>query len=255
MSQLKEQNGRYYQEAQVVMLATMNKSNLYCNKKSNILSLRKYQDKPLNDSIINQHLYITSNEEIKEGDWFIIDNKIHQCIGHYNHYICIKKDGSSILPINCKKIIATTNETLYLTFNNGKTDLKFVLPKPSDSFIFKYIEEYNKGNIISDVLVEYKLNQYKFMSTLCTTKEKEYALKVDSNNTITIKKIKTTYTQEEIDILIEKATSLLAKSYTKEQVKTLLQQLSKHLYNSGCTSYPEKIYNEITEQFINSKIK
>ena len=66
MNTLKEQDGRYYQECEVVMLATMNKSNLYCNKKSNILSLRKYQDKPLNDSIINQHLYITSDEEIKE---------------------------------------------------------------------------------------------------------------------------------------------------------------------------------------------
>ena len=55
-----------------------------------------------------------------------------------------------------REVLATTDETLYLTFNNGKTDLKFVLPKPSDSFISKYVEEYNKGNVITDVLVEYE---------------------------------------------------------------------------------------------------
>lgn len=163
---------------------------------------------------------------------------MNQIIKHKDKYYLKTETGY-------REVLATTDETLHLTFNNGKTDLKFVLPKPSDSFISKYIEEYNKGNIISDVLVEFVAPTAKDWNTL----------KVDSNNTITIKKIKTTYTQEEINILIEKATSLLAKSYTKEQVKTLLEQLSKHLYNSGCTSYPEKIHNEITEQFINSKIK
>ena len=67
-----------------------------------------------------------------------------------------------------REVLATTDETLYLTFNNGKTDLKFVLPQPSQQFIQKYIEEYNKGNIITNVLVEYELisNEEYFGNTV-----------------------------------------------------------------------------------------
>ena len=36
----------------------------------------------------NQNIYITSDEEIKEGDWFIDDNRIFKCndikIGYWN---------------------------------------------------------------------------------------------------------------------------------------------------------------------------
>ena len=102
-----------------------------------------------------------------------------------------------------REVLATTDETLYLTFNNGKTDLKFVLPKPSNSFISKYIEEYNKGNIITDVLVEYELvsNEEYFLNTINPDDDVPYFdenLKINpKDNTITIKKVKDTYTREE----------------------------------------------------------
>ena len=184
MSSLKEADGRYYQQCEVVMIATDNKTNitkiyLDADKTKSVLMANK----PVNDNYKEYiNLYITSNEEIKEGDWFIIDNKIHQCIGHYNHYICINKKGDSILPISCKKIISSTDESLGL-------------PKPSDSFISKYIEEYNKGNIISDVLVEYEGKRKWMQEHIDTTSYIDYNLKVDSNNTITIKKVKDSYSK------------------------------------------------------------
>lgn len=223
MSQLKEQNGRYYQECEIVMVATMNKSNLYCNKKSNILSLRKYQDKPLNDSIINQHLYITSNEEIKENDWYysIKYGILKARVATPN--IDYEKEG-------CKKIIATTDESLEPRNLYGNSGLfKTKLPKPSNSFISKYIEEYNQGNIITDVLVEYKLNQYKFMSTLCTTKEKEYELKVDSNNTITIKKVKDSYSREELIEILYKYNDGIIDRYSQLTNKDLDKWIKENL--------------------------
>ena len=139
-----------------------------------------------------QHLYIISDDEIKEGDWLV------EGIPSLFPFAVIKvtKEDYDRCRENwqygsCRKIIATTDETLYLTFNNGKTDLKFVLPKPSDSFIFKYIEEYNKGNQITDVLVEYKWNGGR-------AGDYEMIPKIDSDNTITIKKVKDSYSREEV---------------------------------------------------------
>lgn len=192
MNTLKEQNGRYYQECEVVMIATEKVTNIIYRKNDDILIKKHTGNSALTETDKDfRNIYVTSNEEIKEGDWFIVDNRIHRCIGHYNHYICISKDGSSILPISCRKIIATTDETLCLTFNNGKTDLKFVLPKPSDSFISKYIEEYNKGNVITKVLVEYEGIEW-------LDRPLEYFVKTDSNNTVTIKKVKDSYSREEV---------------------------------------------------------
>ena len=192
MSQLKEQNGKYYQQCNVVMLATEKVTNIIYRKNDDILIKKHTGNSVLTETDKDfRNIYVTSNEEIKEGDWFIVGNRIHRCMGHYNPYICISKDGSFILSISCRKIIATTDETLYLTFNNSKTDLKFVLPKPSDSFISKYIEEYNKGNQITDVLVEYKWNGGR-------AGDYEMIPKIDSDNTITIKKVKDSYSREEV---------------------------------------------------------
>ena len=52
-------------------------------------------------SRINQHIYITSNEEIKEGDWYYY-------FGHIINYEC---DEHTLTP-NCKKIILTTDQDL-----------------------------------------------------------------------------------------------------------------------------------------------
>ena len=197
--QLKEIDGRYYQEAEVVMLATKyGKITLYDYDNLKTLSLAQGNHKGTENTIRPQHLYIVSNETIKESDWFIDlkDNTIWQNKAK-------ESMRKSIFP-ECKKIIATTNEYI------GYTDIRVspvknfcIYPQPSDSFIKKYIEEYNKDNIITKVLVEYEFNQYKFMATLCTTKEKEYNLKVDSNNIITIKRLESElYTREQVEVFL-----------------------------------------------------
>ena len=54
-----------------------------------------------------------------------------------------------------REVLATTDDSLRL-------------PQPSQQFIQKYIEEYNRGNIITDVLVEYELisNEEYFLNTI-----------------------------------------------------------------------------------------
>ena len=99
-----------------------------------------------------QHLYIISDDEIKEDDYYILFTDkaltVLRCTGDGDYF-------------NCKKIIATTDESLHIPFvTPGNEELEIyeysILPKPSDSFISKYIEEYNKGFQIREVLVEYE---------------------------------------------------------------------------------------------------
>lgn len=115
------------------------------------------------------HLYITSDEEIKEDDWYIGDNIIYNLV--------TKTNG-----MNPQKIISTTNPTLNL-------------PQPSKSFIDKYIEEYNEGNPITEVMVEYETKNISDDEGFFNVKD---ILKVNSDNTINIKSIKNSWSREEV---------------------------------------------------------
>ena len=201
-----------YKEAEVVMLATKNHTKLYLSKYGVLSQVHKDRN-PLRyeqEGYKPQHIYILSSDEIKEGDWMLVPTVNTDYID-YSKCIPLKAKYDYANSKYTKKIIATTDESLYITTfivksggNTGKIIKSF--SKPSNSFISKYIEEYNKGNQITKVLVEYEFNQYKFMATLCTTKEKEYNLKVDSNNCITIKKVEPElYTREQVENLLEDA--------------------------------------------------
>ena len=205
-----------FKKANVVMLPT-NQQTKYLMVYSDV---EKTKGKLILNGLKNdeykeyQHLYIISDDEIKEDDYYILFTDkaltVLRCTGDGDYF-------------NCKKIIATTDETLYLTFNNGKTDLKFVLPKPSDSFISKYIEEYNRGNIITDVLVEYELisNEEYFGNTVNPDDDVPYfdeRLKINhKDNTITIKKVKDSWNKEEVIKLLFKCKDFLQR-YNKESI-------------------------------------
>ena len=100
------------------------------------------------------------------------------------------------------------------------------MPKPSQQFIEKYIESYNKGDVITDVLVEYEVDKVTMACTCtdtitssdcpnsyydgidnCCRKRfpngeywnKTIKLKVNpKDNTITIKKLKDSWNKDEI---------------------------------------------------------
>ncbi len=117
----------------------------------------------------NGHLYVLSDDEIKEGDW-IYNNKenIVEQITSKTQLIFVLEENKENQTF--KKVIATTNESLYFkdTSKNPKQymgsyismSLGENLPQPSKQFIQKFVEEYNRGNIITDVLVE--CEQYDF---------------------------------------------------------------------------------------------
>ena len=68
----------------------------------------------------NQHLYITSNEEIKDGDWLIVnDEDVMQMKSSYDNdmsgediWVGDSLNGYATYKDNCKKIILTTDQDL-----------------------------------------------------------------------------------------------------------------------------------------------
>lgn len=108
----------------------------------------------------NQHLYFTSDEKIKDGDYGINlntgsifkvlsqDDEAYNCefiTGGHNISQCIYKNFGSAIP---KKIVATTNPEL--------TKKSFVIcARIDDHFVEAYIKAYNAGKPITEVMLEY----------------------------------------------------------------------------------------------------
>lgn len=223
MSSLKEQNGRYYREVEVVMLATDkgSKFHLFTGNKPGLYSYNRGENViPQNPHCINQHLYFLSDDEPKVNDWVL------NTASSTNRPFQIDEAGVKYVKENktpTKKIITTTDETLvnkwigsriydsskgceFYGFKSGvglHSHLREeTLPRPSDSFIRKYIEEYNAGRQITDVLVEYErgedINDFGYFRL-------NLNLKVDSNNTIMTTKLKDSYSRDELIKFVSQA--------------------------------------------------
>lgn len=231
-------------KCEVVMLPTKKESglNLFLNKlnaASTILSSRA------GEIIVSkaQHLYILSDDKIEEGDWCLMDSKEIVCIeeNHVIHLPNYLKNG------DIKKIIATTDTSLKLYESETlarasgfslKTD-DILLPQPTQEFIEKYIEEYNKGNIITEVLVEYEQKQH-FEADNSKRKDTRNGvwykkrLKVSpKDNTITIYLVKDSWNREEIS-----------------ELKNLAITLSNHfdyIWNETSIRFDESLESKITK--------
>lgn len=155
------------------------------------------------------NLYFTSDELIKKGDWYIG--------GPINNPICLTTENKT-KDSYLKKIIATTNSSLEIAIisksNCGNSEIIGCnLPKPSEKWLQEYIENYNSGNIVEKVEVEYnELYLYedgtKHRSSsfgICIPIED---LKINKDNTINIKPIKTNWTKEEVIALCFKSYNL-----------------------------------------------
>lgn len=112
----------------------------------------------------NQHLYIISDDQVKDNDWVIMDNRwVVQLYDIENGYAGIKDDVGSIHISNCKKIVATTDDSLcspvgILTNNFGNFPAKKQISQIPESFIQGYIKSYNDGKIITEVDIIEGLN-------------------------------------------------------------------------------------------------
>lgn len=149
------------------------------------------------------HLYITSDEDIKDGD--------NNWVYYIPENIIILNDKYSQANLkDCKKVIATTDTSLGL-------------PQPSQAFIDAYIIAYNAGTPITKVMVAYE----DFMLNNGVNLNDGYhsKLKVDKSNAITIRKVKDQWNEAEV-------ISLLRKAFDDSCKYTLFQDfINSELYN------------------------
>jgi len=180
-----------FKRTRVVMLSTTEKAPLALDLIDGDMVLDSKND----DIYANQHLYFLSDDEIKEGDWWfdLLERRVFKVTEE--DVVVIKADG---LPHNeFKKIIATTDKLGVITKDEFSGVDNQHLPQPSETFIKKFIEAYNNGNPIMEVMVEY--NHLQSSGGL----NKEWLKVNSSDNTITIRKMKDSWTRDEVVNLLQ----------------------------------------------------
>ena len=229
-----------FKRTQVIILPTQNKTYIGKHLENEVyLSLYTWYLKTLNipNERQGQHLYIITDDEIKEGDWFIYNETLLQCKE-------VKLLGKSVLIItnsyngynvdNCRKIIATTDSSLN-AYRREDDSLTYI-PQPSQQFIEKYIESYNKGEVITDVLVEY-INVIPQSNGLRSNGiiMDEIGLTDDANildvpklnykdNTITVKKLKDSWNREEVVELLKLFENDIKKSINSDDFNNWIKE-------------------------------
>jgi hypothetical protein len=125
-----------------------------------LLSISKNWSQSVLNYYESQHLYITTDEEAKEGEYCIDirDNKIFKVERSLtNHY---ESGVLSFQKSYCKKIIATTDILLidseilvnHIVQEGKNAGLIIQFPQIPQSYIQQYIAEYNKGNVVKQII-------------------------------------------------------------------------------------------------------
>ena len=218
-------------ECKIVMLPTNEKSHIYhivnVDKLRYVTGIHKedLEQFPNQSNTQNQHLYILSDDEIKEGDYLIsITGNILKCNNPHRKEIQLHSIG---------KIIATTDSFLNL-------------PQPSQAFIKKYCESNGE---IDKVMVAYYQQYYHSINdedngTNSWTKiskeefeikssKRDYFdefdfkewLKTNSKNEVSISPVKSSWTKEEVYDLVNKFSFKYTKLTSRETILWLEENL------------------------------
>lgn len=198
---------------QVVMLPTDKTSSIWKDNDTNYLNY-SFDGKPFY-KCTPQHLYVVSDNEIKNGDWgidynLITGTNIFQCKGETtSHYQCSKYSHEKM----CCKKIEGTNVTLVIfqyaiPLEAGKRYSDIEVPQIYQSFIETYVKSEGK---ITEVLVEMEADM---SNTPYTSDKQNHALKILKESSNIGVKVKTNSNNE---IIIH-----LPKLYTQQEVDNLL---------------------------------
>jgi len=177
------------------------------------------------DPLLGYHLYITNDEEIKEGDWVLSKHHIEGKILS-NKLIIYKANKNFILNYYVRdtkihqKIIASTDKLVIEENCNN-----FIL-QPSFQFVKKYISEYNKKNIITEALISY--DEYNRSTTWEYDEPEISELKTDSDNCVIISQIVENIKEQYANCLLSICDSL--KLYDNDSLILEGESLSELLF-------------------------
>lgn len=224
-------------KVKVIMLPTEDKTNIGINT-DNDLIYSNHKLTTFHSNVIMQHLYITTDDEIKEDDWFYCYNTglIYRVTKH--------SDLKRINKSECVKIIATTDNSLIIEYQlHSITNKETIINLPQIPQLF--LKEYCEKKGIDEVLVDFNTvveNSYGETHVL-TGKESKSYLKtcntISSNpdisfdNTITIHPIKDSWTKEEVDNIIlksfESGRKLTTEGFEQEDWKDYHKLLKENI--------------------------
>lgn len=189
--QTKEINGKHYIDAKVVIIDSEEVTFLFKKSKAEL----EYNHKPPFYGVNElgwkyQDMYILSDEKPIEEDW--VYDYAHDKIGKFNKLVVDGGDFSD----HAKKIISSTkkleSKDWFLSAYECQYVPKYTRQIPKE-FFEEFVESYNNGNKITDVLVEVEnvnrgwqslANSGKVGSTIVPDK---FEVKIYNTNFIKIK--------------------------------------------------------------------
>lgn len=216
--------------AKVVMLPTEKATGIWTNNDI-IFDWECHNKYPS----IPQHLYLTSDEDIKEGDWCMFYNQLSKVLEINGktaqietQTIMSKEDAKFINDVKGKelykegdfgrmkhgfsisqlpKVIATTDKSLLIEHPENK-DLNWWLPQIPQSFVKAYVKAEGK---INEVQVEYTFRTLAVAGVYESAWVTEYYVKTREDNTVIIHKAKENmYNQEQMRMNLQYCVALFA---------------------------------------------
>jgi hypothetical protein len=217
-----------WNKCKAILIASSNqKASLYQIGNSNFIGYSQEDDR-----YTGRELYIISEDEIKEGDWTLMFDDFGNLFisNEPKQYLGIK--AGHHLNKGLRKVIATTDKSLIINNYsdvNRLEDLEYSLPQISQQFIEQYITEYNKGNIIIDVLVEYEELLGDKGIIAVAFKESDFKLKINPYNTINIKTVKDSFSRDEVIGFVKQAIIDCKRDELDYHVNGDYQNLNKYI--------------------------
>lgn len=242
-------------KAQCILLDTEQPSKLVfsTSKYGGLFKSEHYSPmKEMGDSY--KHLYFTSDEEIKEGDWVITCDDIIDIVTKYpfndpqplpeGGYTIILKDTGTQMAETCKKIVATTNPELFKDtkynmdmaknswFNAlHRAESPILIPRIGDDFVEAYIKAYNEGHPITEVMLDYTFDAVK--QWIGHTSRENYRPKLRSNGTVIISPCKEDLNPNNLEIGKEYWIKYLPCSSMWEHIKITRFTNQGYAWGSG----------------------
>ena len=151
------------------LLPTEKPSRLFYNKKDSIFTIdNDFENVIEEDWFQDYNIYITSNEEIKEGDWCLCSEElVHKVVEIKSNIGIIRfQDGVTEVLNACKKIILTTDPELIADGVQAIDDefLNWFVKNPSCECVEiermedgKYIDRFADGTIKEGIYENYKI--------------------------------------------------------------------------------------------------
>ena len=203
----------------IAMLAT-DTSKIYTDCYNRLRYAYKEYSRGTLTGAIMQHLYITSDEKLKNGDLVLT-------LSTGNYFILRSLDHIENVEHHYKKIIASTDPKLdKIIKNHNDFDTKIELPQPSKQFIELYCSLGGKGEF------EIEFETKKLQKPADVYSEEVTYLKVNPDNTINIRQVaEKVYTRDEVETLLFNLAEHYAMTFSKSEIDDFNEWMEENMDN------------------------